>query len=499
MLQGMFSKYTNHRYRKLLQRQMNPVQAQEEAFQRLKKRLAGTKVYELTELSRAKNLEDFAKMAEARTYKDYSDWIRENTNGVRGLLHSDSLMYVGLSSGTTNPTSKSIPYNQAMIDAWGRFQLNIVSILQSSSPVKFLEDKRMTWGSTPHLETLGNGIQAGYVSGFLAMRSPKIIQRNSYPKPESLMMTDMPAKMKRMAEELKGVDLRLVSAVPSYLLNVFETLRDEWGLENLSEAFPNLKTCLYSATAIHAWKDQINAIVGRELDYFGVYAATEGAFGYEIPQINGGVNGQYSFHLEDFVLLFRKFGEDGRVVTLRDLKPGDEVELLLSSPNGLINYSLGDALRITATKPYVLFEILGRIGQGMNVAAEKVSQQELSLAVERASRRLQKSVRHFFVRPGQSEAGRPAYVWTIALDQGEDVREWESAIDQALMQVNDDYREARLDLQFIDRPKVSFLPSQIVQNYFKAVGGKGQLKMRSIFPSEESFSEYLGQMQQATA
>jgi len=475
--------------------------AQERAFQRLKKNLAGTKIQSLTELGTSRNLTEFARRAEVRTYKDYSAWIQQSLSGQADLMHRDKLLYVGLSSGTTNPQSKSVLYNEKMVKAWERFQLNIATVVENSSSVEFLNHKRLTWGSTPHLETLSNGTQAGYVSGFLASRSPRIIRNNSYPKNETLLLTDMPAKMKRMSSELKGVDLRLISGVPSYLVNVFETLRAEWGVSNLSEAFPNLQTCLYSGTAIHAWKDQINELIGQPLKYFGVYAATEGAFGYEIPEINGGQNGRFSFHLEDFVLLFRKFGEDRKVVTLDGLSPGDEVELLLSSPNGLVNYSLGDALRITTVQPYITFEILGRIGQGMNVAAEKVSQQELSLAVERASRALATNVRHFFVHPGQSHQGRPTYSWTLALDEPEKVSaaKWSEALDRALMDVNDDYREARVDLQFVDIPKVNFISNGIVQNYFRAVAGRGQLKMKSIFASEESFSEYLGVMMKVPA
>lgn len=500
MLQGILSILLSRRYKSLLAKQLNPVATQEKTFQKLKRSLRATKIFNLTEIGKAQTLEEFASLAEVRTYKDYSQWISESISGTKKVMHRDKICYVGLSSGTTNPQSKLVPYNEGMIKAWEGFQLNIASLVEAASAVKFLRDKRLTWGSTPHLETLGSGIQAGYVSGFLAMRSPSLIQKNTFPKRESLMLTDMPQKMKRMAAELRGVDVRLVSAVPSYMVNVFETLKQEWGVENLSQAFPNLHTFVYSATAIHAWKDQINSLVGRELQYLGVYAATEGAFGYEIPEINGGENGLYSFHLDDFVLLFKKVGEDGKIVTLRGLKPGDEVELLLSSPNGLINYALGDVLRISSVAPFVTFEVLGRVGQGLNIAAEKVSQQELSRAVEIATKRMNSFTSHFFVRPGQSDSGRPAYTWTMALDEphGEDPSAWAQALDRALMEVNDDYREARMDLQFIDAPRVNFIHQQVVRNYFRAVAGKGQLKMRTTFASEESYSDYLQQMMRAS-
>ena len=50
---------------------------------------------------------------------------------------------------------------------------------------------------------------------------------------------------------------------------------------------------------------------------------------------------------------------------------GDEVEVLISSSNGLLNYSMGDCIRIASTEPYITFEIIGRVGQGLNIATEK--------------------------------------------------------------------------------------------------------------------------------
>lgn len=496
MLEAGLSAIVKGRYKKILKDQAAPSLAQEAAFQRLRASLRNTQVFSTTELGSSTNLQEFAESAQVRKYDDYAGWIKSTVSGNTDTLFSDSMVYVGLSSGTTAGDSKALPYNARMVKAWEKFQFSVASVIQASSDVQMIRDQRLTWGSTPIVRTDDRGIQQGYVSGFLSMRSPWIIRRKSFPRPESILIPDMNEKMKQMAVELKGVDLRLISGVPSYLLSLFEYLKEQWGIQTLSEAFPNLKTCVYSATAIEPWKAQLNAVVGRELQYIGCYASTEGPFGYEVPALNGGRNGLYQFHYGDLVYLFRKFGEDGRIVGINELEAGDEVELLLSSPNGLVNYSMGDALKIVSVKPTVQFEILGRIGQGMNIAAEKVSMAELNSVVRELGEATQTAIRHFFVYPGRSEKGRPNYQWTFAVDRSEPqmITEWTSLVDQILKKRNFDYCEAREELGFIDTPQVRFISAEIVKAYHQTKASKGQFKMKSNFQSVEDFQIFLNEM-----
>lgn len=497
MIQKVLSQYFKLNYKALLRSQRTAQQSQEEAFFQLQESLRGTHAADETELGRADDLADFARRAKIRTYTDYAALIE---SGIQtsdfSKLFKDDLKYIGLSSATTAPKSKALPYNQNMVKTWDRFQMAMASIIESSSPIRFMRDQRLTWGSTPILESLA-GVSAGYVSGFLSMKTPRLMKSKAFPRRDTLLLNDMSEKVSRMSQELHGSDIRLISGVPSYLLNVLEAIRKSENLPNLAQKFPNLRTCVYSATGIAAWRDQLDEVVGRPLTYIGCYAATEGAFGYEVPALNGGKNGLYSFHLDQTVFLFKLLNRKAGIVTIGELQEGDEVEILITTPNGLVNYSVGDRLRIHQIQPTILFEVLGRIGQGMNVAAEKVSQLELSKAMEIASRRVGLRVNHFFVHPGKSLQGNPAYIWNLVLDREEALLEtsWTQALDEALKDINEDYREAREDLKFIDLPKVEFLPKQLIEIYFANHASRGQLKIPSIFESSDAFSTFVNRLQ----
>jgi len=500
MLQSSLSAILKRQYNKILRDQLTPGEAQEKAFRRLQAKLRRSEIYRSSELSRAKNLNDYARLAQVRTYEDYKQTIKTTLSAPSRAMFSDPLQYVGLSSGTTSGDCKALPYNKAMLKTWERYQLAMAAILQEASSISLIKDQRLIWGSTPIVRKDERGLAHGYVSGFLSMRSPWLFRRNSFPKAESLLIPDMNAKMEKMSEELRSANLQLVSGVPSYLLSLFEHLKESWGCENLAEAFPNLRTCVYSATAIDAWKSQLNTAVGRELNYVGCYASTEGPFGYEIPTLNGGMNGIYQFHLGDIVYLFRKLGEDGKIVRLADLQPGDEVELLLSSPNGLINYSIGDCLKIISVNPTVQFQILGRIGQGMNVAAEKVSMAELNSVIEELSQETKNVIRHFFVYPGRSPSGRANYQWAFAIDNPNPKlnSQWARQVDEILKKKNFDYWEAREELGFIDSPQVQFISAEMVKNFHQSQASRGQFKMKSNFNSEKEFYSFVGKMMEGT-
>lgn len=498
MIQQMASVFLKHKYREILKAQNDPIKTQEAAFQKLKRTIMANSKGPAHEICHAKNLKEFAELAQSRTYEDYRSAIENQCSGEDAQLFKDQLVYVGLSSATTSPKSKAMPYNQRLIKAWENFQLSMASIIEASTPVKMIDHERLNWGSTPIVEYFKDEIPGGYVSGFLSMKSPRLIRRRMFPKLNTLLNPSMETKTKAMESELLSTDIRLISGVPSYLVNLLESLRAGWGVDDLSSFFPNLQTCVYSSTPIHVWRDQIDKLIGRPLNYIGCYAATEGVFGYEIPELNGGQNGVYSFHLQDFVFLFKKRGAEGRIVSMADLREGDEVELLLSSPNGLVNYAMGDLLRIQSVKPNILFEVLGRIGQGMNIAAEKVSADEIQRAISKVAKSKSVPLRHFFVHPAFSSSGEPNYSWKLCLDEERDDLKEEDlslAIDQALMEINDDYEESRLELGFIGPPQIEILKSVSIKKYFQERSFKGQLKLKSIFDSSEEFWSYWNEIQ----
>ncbi|HAR41671.1 MAG TPA: hypothetical protein DCS07_03435 [Bdellovibrionales bacterium] len=141
--------------------------------------------------------------------------------------------------------------------------------------------------------------------------------------------------------------------------------------------------------------------------------------------------------------------------------------------------------------------MIGRVGHGVNVAAEKVTLSQLNKAAARLNQENSLGLRHFFVLPGQSASSKPCYEWILLADRpgALDPEIIQEFLDQALMELNSDYRENRLDFGFLDVPTIQVLSSELASQYFEKASHRGQLKMKVAFDSREKFQAFLNDLE----
>lgn len=494
--QSIVSLYFNRKWKEIRRAQFHPKMAQERAFRRLQASLSQTAYGVERSLSKIKTQKEWAKSLAPQKYVDFKGMVTRSLEGEKNVFFRGQPVYIGLSSGTTGQNSKKIPYNASMVNLFKEGQVSFGAILNHHTPLDLLSDSRLIWGSTYEVQKSHRGVPEGYVSGFIATQTPRSMAKKSFPSADVHQITDMEAKLDLAAAQLRGESIRLMSGVPTYLIKVLEGLKERYGVSKINKIWPKLTTCAYSATAIRTYKETIDQLVGRPLEYFGAYAATEGFFGYEIPSLNGRANGLYSFHLgQEIFYSFRRLYDD-QLLSIEELKEGEEVELLITTPNGFINYRTGDCLRMVQTSPTILFEIMGRVGQGINVATEKSSLSHLDKAIHDVAEKLGERIQHYFVRPGKGKKGLPCYSWSLFVENPErfNAPHLARALDNAMKRQNGDYTEARDDLLFMAAPKVEFLPMALLKNYFLTRSHQGQLKMKTAFESESDLQEFISQI-----
>lgn len=491
------NKVFSKEYRALVDAQNLPLQAQDEAFDRLKHALRSTVISNKgglgTEgLSRA----DWIRTAKLCEYDDIENLVQDCLQGKRGGLFHGAPSFVGLSSGTTGHNSKLIPFSSESMGVFKRFQRKVAAIVHHESEINLLHEGRVTWGTNPSLYTDERGLDHGYVSGYLSVKSPRILRKTNFPCVETMLINDMELKIEEALTELMNVNhIRVLSGVPSYLIQLLESLCGALGSKDLATHWPQMDTVVYSGTNIAPYRERLEKLLGKRLNFVGIYVATECPFGFEVPALNGGRNGVYSLNVEDVVFSFRDLQTDSpKLLALEDLTLGQEVEVLVSMPNGLLNYRTGDCLKVVSTAPF-LFELSGRLGQALNVSAEKVSQAQIARAIERVNAELGGSITHYFVCPDTVSQNKPVYRWTIFMSPGsafydkrDQLAEW---IDEALMQENGDYKEHRLETTFLGMPRVDVLPAQWIQNYFQKKCIKGQLKIKTTFESLDQMQGFV--------
>jgi hypothetical protein len=490
-LAGLLRRAVHWRFSALAREQADPFAAQQRAYRRLRRRLEGTEVARISGLAAAPDLRAFAASVPPHDYAFFEDLVdRTVDRGERSLLFHGPPVFAALTSGTSGGSGKRIVYDRAGLKCFDGYELAIgVIIMQHTEFNPFLHD-RLNWGMSAPPTRTAAGVEQGYISGYMAAH-PRFGRSHTVPPPAISEIADVQEKIRVAAPLLRGRSIHLSSSSPSYLLHLLEELRVLWGVEDFSGIWPDYGVVMYGATSILPYRAQITRLLGRPAHFLGMYVATEGPLGYEIPSLNGGVNGLYSFHLGDIVFTFRRTDGDGGLLTVGDLAPGDEVEVMITTPNGLVQYRIGDCLKIHGTRP-LLFEIAGRVGHGLNVAGEKASLGQLTRAAARAADLSPTPVRHHFVCPGSSARGRSCYDWILVVDRPEAVDRGAlaDALERALIEDNAVYGELRADA-FLDPPRVDLLGAEIGRRYFERDAHRGQLKMKSAFDTREALDAFL--------
>lgn len=465
---------------------------QNENFSALRSDLRGTQIYKDLNLSEIKSYAEYVRQVPVWNYDDYAPYVDSLLNGNKHSLFNDSVHYCGLSSGTSGMNSKRVPYNEKMIDLFLKAQRRMAAQLSALEPhLNVLDLNRLAFGSAPSLYQ-ENGINFGYISGILSTRVPRILVDRTFPSPKILEINDWDQKIKQLIEEVQSVDIQMVSGIPTYLISIFEALLTATGKSTIKEIWPNLRIFIYAATPIKQYQDRIDQLVGQPLRYYGLYAATEAPIGLPYEKFDG--KSQKYLLNPDILYSFTPVNPDSTSahnLGIHEIELGTPYFVNIGTPNGFIHYSMKDVISFSQDGDNLVFEFVGRKANGMNLAAEKVSDDEILECINSTKRHFNLDINHFFLSPCQRD-GVTCYNWTLFVPENssfttESVAEF---LDQALRKLNLDYDDCR-QVNVLGISKVTLMSPSLIKRYFERNRNNGQFKMKTTFETSQDFEEFL--------
>jgi hypothetical protein len=494
-LEGVGRPYLKSLYGDSLRAQQQPERTQDMLWRRTRDSLRGTQIFHDLGLESVRTYRDYLTMIPAKNYDFYAPYIEKIKSGGKGVLFSDELHALIMTSGTSGFNDKLIPFNDGLLKSFQSFQRRMFGVVGESSGWNVsLSHNKLVLGANPALGTT-RGIQKGYVSGVLATKSPKFLQKRVLPAPATLGIEDWNEKVARIAEETVDADIRMMAGVPAHLVNLGRDLLEKSGKANLCEIWPNLQTVVYSGTGVESYERTLNAMAGRTLQYLGMYLASEAAIGFEIPQGREDGVHEFVFALTDTLLSFVEAeNPEGRLLGVHELCENTDYLVHVGTPNGLLQYAMRDVIRVVRTHPFVTFTVQGRQNQLLNIATEKVSVQQLAETIAGVEAENGTSISHFFVYPRQPVEGKAHYQWVVASDGACDAAALAESLDRHLMKASGDYQEERLLAKHIGAPEVRLLAPEVVQEYFGKNRNRGQFKMKTVFTSETEFEQFAREM-----
>ena len=466
--------------------------AQERNWGVLRKGLESTAIYRDLGLHDIRSYADFLRRVPVQGYEFYEKYVERLESGERQVLFRDECADIALTSGTSGYDSKRVPLNGKMLHLFRTTQMLLAARVTQleHGAIDFLRFNHLTFGSTPSLYRKGE-LNYGYISGILTSRMPPLLRKNTFPSPRVISMPDWSEKLDALVEETVRRDVRIVSGIPSYILAIFERVLQHTGARQIQQVWPALEVFLYSGTPIGAYFRRIDEVVGRKLRYYGFYTSTEAPIGISHEAFPG----ETQLYLLNPKQLF-SFSVPGSsdVVGIRDIQCGTPYHINVGTPNGFVHYALCDVVEFQEIDGALTFKLVGRRGDGLNLAAEKVTLDELLQAVNDVTAAIGQELHHFFVTPSTDEQGRPAYEWTLFVGRPADLNSTAcaAALDSALQRRNLDYRDCR-KVGVIGPPVVCGSDAGFIERLFESNRHKGQYKLRSVFASPGDRSRFLGE------
>ena len=404
---------------------------------------------------------DFQRRVPLRDYEAFwSEYWRTAFPQLTNSTWPGPVPYLALSSGTTTGSTKYIPVSAAMLASNRRAALTSLAWFRAAHPDAALFSGRMFFlgGSTDlsRPDASCPRTLAGDLSGIATREVPAVLRPYTYPPPDLALLSDWEEKLDRLVRQSAALPITLVSGVPSWLLVLFERLRQLTGRERIAQVWPTLRVVVHGGTRFDPYQGLFRRLVGDGVHFLETYPASEGFVAAEDPR-----HGLLRLIPDHGVFFeFVPVGELGRDRPTRhavaDVVPGVQYAVVLTTCAGLWGYVLGDTVCFERRDPPLL-RFTGRARQYLSAFGEHLIGEEVERAVAQAASAIGADVVDFHVGPvfpdSAGVVGRHRYLVEFARPP-RDVESFTREVDAALCRINDDYRAHRAGDLTLQGPEI---------------------------------------------
>jgi len=331
-------------------------------------------------------------------------------------------------------------------------------------------------GGSTDLTAPADGVLAGDLSGIAAREVSSFLRPYTFPPLDLALMRDWDRKMQLLAERSAVLPITAVSGVPSWLLVLFERLRQITGRERLIDIWPTLRLVIHGGTKFDPYRGLFRQVIGSDdVRLLEVYPASEGYVATEDPRHD------LLRLLPDHAIFF-EFVPVAELQsplparhTIADVVPGVQYAVVMTTCAGLWSYVLGDTVCFERRDPPLL-RFTGRTRYFLSAFGEHLISEEIESAVAQAAGATGATVADFHVGPVFAEArtalGRHRYL--IEFVQGPtEMGHFAAALDAALCGLNEDYAAHRAGDLTMLAPEVVSVPRGGFAEWLRARGKVG--------------------------
>ena len=470
--------------------------AQEMTRAQLCDQLAGAAYWRGAGIERGMDYRAFQTKVPLHTYEQLLPSIEQMKRGDRDVLWPGQCELFAESAGTTTGQRRLFPATEAML---AHFRTGgLTALLHYTSRVghaAIFRGRHVLLAGSTRLTPLPEAKTApafvGDLSGIAALSIPAWAERHLYePGTAVAQLADWEKRLDATATRVMRQDITLLAGLPSWTLQLGHAVRlkaagPKRSITNLKALWPNLECYVHSGVPLGPFYGQLREILGPDVAFQEVYAATEALIAAQHDEPGAGLRVMteagvfYEFlpHAEFDAQRLDQLGP--KAVPLAAVKTGVDYVPLLTTPGGLARYVLGDVVRFVSTKPPRL-TYLGRTLLQLNAFGERVAERQLTDALIAVCERQHWTIVNFHVAPlfasnviGQQ---RGRHEWWIELKPGTVTTptglQMAHQLDAEMVRLSDDYA-ARRKAGILDVPVVRLVMPGVFEHWLRFHGTWG--------------------------
>ncbi len=476
-----------------------PYSVQRNVLQHLILHAQGTEFGRKYEFKKILTVKDFKVRVPIHLYDDLKPYIQRMMNGEEKVLWDTPINWFAKSSGTTSGKSKFIPLSEESFkNMHYKASKDVLTNYYNNFPDSdLLTGKGLVVGGSHRVNALNEDIQYGDLSALLMQNSPFWGQWLRTPELKIALMDEWETKIEELARKTIQENVTSIAGVPTWTIILIKRILELTGKSTLIEVWPNLELYLHGGVCFTPYRDQMDRLIGKPINYLEMYNASEGFFAAQyMPDDEGMLLFTDHGIFYEFLPVEELGNPDAQTIGLREVQLGKNYALVISTNGGLWRYLVGDTVVFTSLHPFKI-KVTGRTKYFINAFGEEVIAENAETAISKAANATNASVLDYTASPIYfSDSQNGAHEWLVEFENPPaDIHKFTEVLDKTLKEVNSDYEAKRYKEIALRLPVVKIVPKGTFQRWLKSKGKLGgQHKVPRLSNDRQLVDEILHMM-----
>jgi len=462
---------------------------QQKILKKILHQLEDTELGKDLKFTEVKSYNDFRKTVPVTQYEFYESYIEKIKTGQQKVMTDKPVKWFAKTAGTTSGKSKMVPITKQIMQQChvrGTF-FSLSKIHQKDNSIRLLSHKNLLIPGGIY-ETLSSGITVADVSAIISLNIPYIYRGYYTPDIKVQTFSKWEEKIANAVQQISKEDVGTISGVPTWILSVLCKMKEAHPFEKFTDVWKNLQVYFHGGVSFEPYRKQFQELVDKDnFNFFEVYNATEGFFAIQENLKSNNLlllTDNYIFY--EFIPLEKYSAGERNAIELNQVKTEVAYVMLITAPNGLIRYVIGDVITFQSLDPFT-FKITGRTQEYINAFGEDLLLSNVQNALMKTNQTLDCAVSDYTVAPlyiSIEEKGRMQFAIEFSKAPAElpagqvGISAYERLLDENLQQENSNYKQKRANNLALTSLEVIALPQGTFYKWFSSknkLGGQNKV------------------------